>query len=176
MVGPLPVTALMVDPCTPIRRVDGACASAARRSRVRGEIQRLVERLRDPRPVRPCGVALTRRVLSDGTLRADRRAPRPGCIRKAGATAQTGRRSVCPSRRYCTPTAWLPVNARNRAAAHGSCSTAAPLEGRHGSTRCCRLTAIPDSSNCSRSRPALPPRRGDPPRWLRVRARTDRSP
>ncbi|MGO9791093.1 MAG: hypothetical protein ACLP8S_16825 [Solirubrobacteraceae bacterium] len=33
----------------------------------RGEIQRLAERLRDPRPVRPCGVALTRRVLSDGT-------------------------------------------------------------------------------------------------------------
>ncbi len=33
----------------------------------RGEIQRLAERLRDPRPVRPHGVALARRLLRDGT-------------------------------------------------------------------------------------------------------------
>jgi hypothetical protein len=33
----------------------------------RGEIVRLVERLRDPRPVRPRGVALARRVLTDRT-------------------------------------------------------------------------------------------------------------
>ena len=33
----------------------------------RGEIRRLSERLRDPRPVRPRGVALARRLLSDRT-------------------------------------------------------------------------------------------------------------
>ncbi len=71
---------------------------------------------------------------------------------QAGASPRTGRRSVCPSSRCCTPTASAcRSTAYSRAAMHGSCSTAAPLEGRHGSTRCCRLTAIPDSSNCSRS-------------------------
>jgi hypothetical protein len=33
----------------------------------RGEIRRLAQRLRDPRPVRARGVALARRLLSDGT-------------------------------------------------------------------------------------------------------------
>jgi hypothetical protein len=31
----------------------------------RGEILRVAERLRDPRPVHPCGVALVRRLLTD---------------------------------------------------------------------------------------------------------------
>jgi hypothetical protein len=59
--------AILINAERPHPERDGAVPCREEVEVARGETLRLVERLRDPRPVRPRGVALARRLLADET-------------------------------------------------------------------------------------------------------------